>query len=63
MISPDGRSHTIFEDPEGKTLLLPTSITFAGPDLRTALVGSLKMDRLAAFTAPYPGQPLSHWDG
>lgn len=61
VISPDGHSHVVFEDPEGKTLLLPTSITFAGPDLRTALVGSLKMDRLAAFTAPHPGQPLAHW--
>lgn len=63
VISPDGQAHTVFDDPEGKTLLLPTSITFAGPDLRTALVGSLKMDRLAAFSAPFPGQPLAHWKG
>ena len=55
VISPDAQAHTVFEDAEGKTLLMPTSITFAGPDLRTALVGSLKMDRLAAFTAPFPG--------
>ncbi|HKQ27662.1 MAG TPA: SMP-30/gluconolactonase/LRE family protein, partial [Burkholderiales bacterium] len=48
VISPDARAHTVYEDPEGKTLLMPTSITFAGPDLRTALVGSLKMDHLAA---------------
>ena len=49
MILPDGRAETVFEDPEGKTLLLPTSITFVG---RTALVGSLKMDHLAAFDLP-----------
>lgn len=55
VIDPRGKAHTVFEDPEGKTLLLPTSITFAGPDRRTALVGSLKMDHLAAFTAPFPG--------
>lgn len=55
VISPDARAHTVFEDPEGRTLLMPTSITFAGEDGRTALVGSLKMDRLAAFTAPVPG--------
>jgi sugar lactone lactonase YvrE len=58
VLSPDAQAHTVFEDPEGKTLVLPTSITFAGPDLRTALIGSLKMDRLASFTAPFPGLPL-----
>lgn len=50
-----GKAHTVFEDPEGETLVLPTSITFAGKDRRTALVGSLKMDHLAAFLAPFPG--------
>jgi len=49
VILPDGRADTVFADPEGKTLLLPTSITFVG---RTALVGSLKMDHLAAFDLP-----------
>lgn len=58
VISPDAQARTVFQDTEGKTLLMPTSITFAGPDLRTALVGSLKLDHLTAFTAPFPGQPL-----
>ncbi len=62
VIAPDQRAHTIFDDPEGKTIVMPTSITFVGPDLRTALVGSLKMDRLVSFTAPVPGQPLAHWE-
>lgn len=62
VISPDGSAHTVFEDPEAITLNLPTSITFAGLDLRTAIVGSLKMDRLAAFTAPFPGEQLPHWN-
>ena len=30
VLSPDAQAHTVFEDPEGKTLLMPTSITFAG---------------------------------
>jgi sugar lactone lactonase YvrE len=55
VITPGGKAHTVFEDPAGKTLLLPTSITFAGKDRRTAIVGSLKMDHLLAFTAPIPG--------
>lgn len=58
VISREQRAHAVFEDPEGKSLLMPTSITFAGPEARTALVGSLKMDHLAAFTAPFPGQAL-----
>lgn len=49
VILPDGRAQTVFADPDGKTLLMPTSITFVG---RTALVGSLKMDHLAAFDLP-----------
>jgi sugar lactone lactonase YvrE len=49
VILPDGRAETVFADPDGKTLLMPTSITFVG---RTALVGSLKMDHLAAFDLP-----------
>jgi sugar lactone lactonase YvrE len=53
VILPDGRAETVFADPEGKTLVLPTSITFVG---RTALVGSLKMDHLAAFEAPVSGE-------
>lgn len=55
VVDSNGKAHTVFEDPEGKTLLLPTSITFAGKDGRTAIVGSLKMDRLLAFTAPFSG--------
>lgn len=51
----------IFEDPEGKTLSKPTSIAFAGPDLRTVIVGSLKMQQLATFRSPVPGQPMHHW--
>lgn len=58
VISPAQEAHTVFEDPEGATLLMPTSITFTGPELRRALVGSLKMDHLAAFTAPFQGEPL-----
>ena len=55
VVDAKSKAHTVFEDPEGKTLLLPTSITFAGRDGRTAIVGSLKMDRVLAFTAPFPG--------
>lgn len=60
-ITPQGIAHTIFEDPEGKTLYFPTSLTFGGPDLRTAYVGSLKLGHLTSFTAPVPGAPMYHW--
>jgi hypothetical protein len=39
----------------------PTSVTFGGPDLRDAYVGSLKMDRLPHFRAPVAGPPPVHW--
>jgi sugar lactone lactonase YvrE len=38
------------------------SITFGGPDLRTAYIGSLKGKRIPYFTAPVPGLPMIHWN-
>jgi len=61
VITPKGHARTVFEDPEGRTLVFPTSIAFGGPDLRLAYVGSLRMDRLACFRAPVPGAPMRHW--
>lgn len=62
VLSRDGQAHTVFEDPEGITLVAPASLTFFGPDLRRVAVGSLRMSRLPEFTAPYPGQALAHWN-
>lgn len=58
VIRPDGRAHAVFEDPSATVLTHPTSITFTGADLRTAVIGSLKADTLATFRAPVPGLPL-----
>lgn len=38
------------------------SITFGGPDLRTAYIGSLKGTQIPFFRAPVPGLPMVHWD-
>lgn len=61
VITPEGEAHTIFEDPDGKTVLFPASLTFGGPGLRAAYIGSIKMDRIACFEAPVSGAPLRHW--
>jgi sugar lactone lactonase YvrE len=37
------------------------SITFGGPDLRIAYLGSLKGTTIPAFTAPVAGLPMAHW--
>jgi len=37
------------------------SVTFGGPDLRTAYIGSLKGTRIPYFRAPVPGLPMVHW--
>ena len=39
------------------------SVTFGGPDLRTAYIGSLKGARIPCFRAPVPGLPMVHWGG
>ena len=60
VITPDGQTVCVFEDPAGEVLRVPTSITFAGRDLRTAYIGSLTMDRLVSFRSPIAGEPLAH---
>jgi len=39
------------------------SVTFGGPDLRTAYIGSLKGNRIPYFRAPVAGLPMIHWNG
>lgn len=45
----------------GPRLQFPTSVTFAGPDLRTVYIGSLAMPHLVSFQSPVPGLPMRHW--
>jgi gluconolactonase len=61
VIAPDGTCRSVFEDPSGKTVDFPASVVFAGPDLKTAYIGSIRMKRLAMFRAPVAGEPLDHW--
>jgi gluconolactonase len=37
------------------------SVTFGGPDLRTAYIGSLRGTRIPYFQSPVPGLPMVHW--
>jgi len=61
VIAPDGARSCVFEDPQGNTLVFPSSLAFGGPDLKTVYLGSVRMMRLARFTAPVAGEPLAHW--
>ncbi len=45
----------------GPRLQFPASITFAGPDLKTVLMGSLGMPHLLKFESPVAGLPMAHW--
>jgi sugar lactone lactonase YvrE len=37
------------------------SVTFGGPDLKTAYIGSLRGTRIPYFQSPVPGLPMVHW--
>ncbi|MFM7569392.1 MAG: SMP-30/gluconolactonase/LRE family protein [Betaproteobacteria bacterium] len=37
------------------------SVTFGGPDLRTAYLGSLRGTRIPCFRSPVAGLPMVHW--
>jgi sugar lactone lactonase YvrE len=45
----------------GRVLHNISSLTFAGPDLKTAILGCLLGDRLALFPSPVAGHPPVHW--
>lgn len=38
------------------------SVTFGGPDLQTAYIGSLRGTKIPYFRAPAPGLPMVHWN-
>ena len=61
IVKPDGSTRELLRDPGGEFLNGAASLTFCGPDLRTVVVGSLKMDHLPSFRSPIPGAPLAHW--
>lgn len=46
----------------GRTLNHIASITFGGEDMRTAYLGTLKMDRFPTFRSPVPGIRPAHWN-
>lgn len=45
----------------GKIAPWMTSITFGGPDLRTAYIGTLLGNRVPYFRSPVAGLPMAHW--
>ncbi|GGF74878.1 SMP-30/gluconolactonase/LRE family protein [Mameliella alba] len=61
IIAPDATVHLVFEDPGGTILDHPSSLTFAGPDLKTVHVGGLGQSRLATFRVQSAGVAPAHW--
>ncbi len=45
----------------GARVMNMASISFGGPDLRTAYLGTLAGDTLLSFRSPVAGLPLPHW--
>ncbi len=45
----------------GSNLQSLASLTFGGPNLRTAYLGSLAMPYLPTFQSPVAGLPMKHW--
>lgn len=45
----------------GKICPWMASVTFGGPDLRTAYLGGLRCDTIPAFASPVAGLPMVHW--
>jgi sugar lactone lactonase YvrE len=60
VITPDKEFFIAVHDKEGAIMKRPTNITFGGPDLKTAYLGSLAGANIPTFEAPEPGLPLIH---
>lgn len=56
MLTPEEMSACV-----GARLQFPASVTFAGEDLKTVLIGSLAMPYLLKFESPVAGLPMNHW--
>ena len=54
-----GRPH--LDQKSGQHLMNISSLAFAGPRLKTAVLGNLAGDRLPQFEAPVAGLPMPHW--
>ncbi len=55
-ITPDRDVVTVIDDPEGKIVQSPTSITWAGDDLRDLYIGSLFADYVVRGPSPVAGR-------
>ena len=55
-----GRPH--LDKAAGQYLRNISNLAFGGPNLKTAYLGSLLDDKIAAFQCPVAGLPLPHWD-
>jgi gluconolactonase len=60
IITPRREFYVVVHDQQGDLLRRPTNITFGGPGLRTAYVGSLRGPYIPTFQSPIPGLPLIH---
>ncbi len=60
IITPKREFHIVLHDQQGDVVRRPTNITFGGPGLKTAYVGSLRGPYIPIFEAPEPGLPLIH---
>ena len=53
---------TLVHENHRRTLGNISSLAFAGPDLRTAHMGSILSPHLVTFRSPVAGVPPAHWD-
>ena len=57
-IDPDGRIDVFADDPQGRTLNVPTNLAFWGPALDSIAVANVGEDFISVTAAPEPGLPL-----
>jgi hypothetical protein len=53
---------TLLDKPAWSTLAHVSSLAFAGPDLRTGIIGVLLDDKLPTVRMPVAGHPMVHWE-
>jgi gluconolactonase len=59
-ITPELEVVTVVDDPEFSLVIMPTNVTFGGPDLRDVYFGSIGTPYVVKGRSPVPGLPMAH---
>lgn len=62
VVTPAGQAIEVVSDPEGRKLVMPTSLAFGGADRRDLYIASMRNNKVWKTRVRTPGLALPHWN-